>query len=566
MLLNLRIRDFAIIDAVELELPAGFTVVTGETGAGKSILVDALTIALGGRASADVVRSGADTAEVEAMFAIGEHPIIRARLEARDLVGDDPDVLLIRRVVGARGKGKVVINGRLSTLATLGELVRGLVDISGQHEQQSLLIVENHLEVLDAFAQADPLKSRYLEAFETLREQVREHARLRTCEAENARRADFLRFQIDEIGRVSPQAGEEQALCTERDVLTHAEKLRHGAAAAEALLYGDDGSAFDRTGKALAELEALARIDGDLGEACTQLTEARGQLQEVARFLQRYGDRIEVDPARLDEVETRLHDLQRLCRKHGGTVEGVLARQAELVAELDTLGNTDVRLHALERSIAAGEEAVVRLARELSAARAAAAARLDEVVQGELADMDLRGAVFLTRILPRREAADGVKVGDMALTAQGIDDVEFLWNANPGEVPRALARIASGGELSRLMLAVKGVLCNRDLVSVYVFDEVDAGLGGRAADAIGRKIQAVSQGHQAITITHLAPIAARADFHLRVSKEARADRTVSMLEPVKGSARAEEIARMIDGASITKATRQAAKAMLARCT
>lgn len=564
MLLNLRIRDFAIIDAVELELPAGFTVVTGETGAGKSILVDALTIALGGRASAEVVRAGADTAEVEAMFCIAEHPIIRGRLEARDLVGDDPDVLLIRRLVGARGKGKVVINGRLSTLATLSELVRGLVDISGQHEQQSLLITENHLAILDAFAQLDALKSSYRQAFEDLRERLREHKRLRTCEDENARRADFLRFQLDEIGRVAPQPGEEQALGTERDILTHAEKLRHGAAAAEALLYGDDGSAFDRIGKALAELESLARIDADLGDPRTQLSEARGQVQEVARFLQRYGDRVEVDPGRLDEVETRLHDLQRLCRKHGGSVEAVLARQAELAAELDTLGNTDARLQELECAIRVGEKAVVALARQLSAARASAAARLDEVVQRELVDMDLRGAVFLTRMVPKRDSGDGIKVGDMALTAQGMDDVEFLWNANPGEVPRALARIASGGELSRLMLAVKGVLCNRDLVSVYVFDEVDSGLGGRAADAIGRKIQAVAQGHQAITITHLAPIAARADFHLRVSKAARDDRTVSTLTAVKGQARAEEIARMIDGANITKATRQAAKAMLAR--
>ena len=564
MLLNLRIRDFAIIDAVELELPPGFTVVTGETGAGKSIVVDALTVAMGGRASADLVRTGAETAEVEALFDISAHPVVQARLEQRDLVGDDPNVLVIRRVVGAKGKAKVVINGRLATVATLAELVRGLVDISGQHDQQSLLVVENHLEILDAYACVDPLKSSFKEVYERLRQLRRERDRLQKSEDESLRRADFLRFQVEEITRVNARPGEDQSLEAERLRLAHAEKLRHGVDVAEALLYGEDGSAFDKVGKAAAETTALARIDPELAAAAAQLGAARREIEEAARVLQRYAGRIDVDPARLADVDERLNELARLCRKHGGRIDDVLSRQAELMAELDALEHADERLASLDSEVQRCEVDVLRLAQELSEQRQAAAARFHEAIEAEVADMDLNGAVFRTLFTARTSPGDEVALAGRGINHNGLDDVEFVWSANRGEPPRSLARIASGGELSRLMLAVKRVLCNRDLVSVYVFDEVDSGLGGKAADSIGRKIQAVAAGHQALTITHLAPIAARADYHLRVRKEERGERTVSVLEPVEGALRAEEIARMIDGANITKATRQAAKAMLAR--
>lgn len=563
MLLNLRIRDFAIIDAVEVELPPGFSVITGETGAGKSILVDALTVAMGGRASADLVRAGAETAEVEALFDIAGHPIIQARLEQRDLMGDDPETLLIRRVVGPKGRAKVTINGRLSTLATLSELVRGLVDISGQHEQQSLLVVDNHLDVLDAYGDLEAQRTSYRAAYDALLQLRRKAAQLQTNEEERLRRADFVRFQVEEIGRLAPRSGEDQELEAERALLAHAEKLRHGATLAEALLYGDDGSAFDKLGKAAAELESLTRFDPSLEASCEVLAGARRDIEETARSLQRYTNHIEVDPARLEEVEVRLVELQRLCRKHGGDLAAVLAKQAEMESELDGLVHADARRSELEAELKVAEAGVLAQAQVLSKARRAAAKKLGQAIETEVADMDLMGAVFLVQ-LGTHCGAEALRIAGTPVTSTGMDAVEFLWSANPGEAPRQLARIASGGELSRLMLAVKGILCNQDLVSVYVFDEVDTGLGGKAADCIGRKIAAVAQGHQALTITHLAPIAARADYHLRVRKETRDDRTVSTLEPVKGTARAEEIARMIDGGNITRATRQAAKAMLAR--
>jgi DNA repair protein RecN (Recombination protein N) len=564
MLLNLRIRDLAIIDEVELELPPGFTVITGETGAGKSILVNALTLVLGGRASADLVRAGAETAEVEALFDIGDQPIIRARLEQRDLVGDDPDTLLVRRVLGGKGRAKVVINGRLSTVVTLAEIVRGLVDISGQHEQQSLLVTENHLDILDAYGQLDGARSNFREAFDTLRRLERERSDLSKSGEEKLRRADFLRFQIEEIDRVSPRVGEEAELEAERRRLAHAEKLRGGTQLAESLLYGDDGSAFDKLGKAAAEVEALARIDADLSPVCDILASARREIEDAARSLGRYGERVEVDPARLESVEERVADLKRLCRKHGGTLEEVVARVASLRAELGSLDNAETRLSELEREINAARERVLRLGIDLSESRRDAGAKLARAVEAELSEMDLAGAVFRPRVEARAAAPDQLDVGGRSASASGLDDVEFLWSANRGEPPKALARIASGGELSRLMLAVKTVLASRDLVSLYVFDEVDTGLGGRAADCIGRKIQSVAKGHQAITITHLASIAARADHHMRVAKRETGDRTVSSFELVKGGDRTEEIARMIDGAGVTKATRQAAVEMLAR--
>lgn len=564
MLLNLRIRDFAIIDALELDFERGFTVVTGETGAGKSILVDALTLALGGRASADVVRTGADAAEVEAVFDVSKHDVVRTRLAERELTGDDPGLLVVRRVVGAKGRAKVLVNGRLATAATLAEMVRGLVDISGQHDQQSLLVVDAHTDILDGFGRCTELAGEYRRGYAQLGALVREAAALRGNDEALLQRADFLRFQLEEIARIAPVDGEDERLEAERQRLAHAEKLREGASLAEALVYGEDGSAFDKLGKAAAEVAELARIDSDLESVSTALASAQRELQEAARTLQRYSDRVESDPARLAEIDDRLNELRRLCRKHGGRVVDVLARRLELAAELEKLDRTDSHAAELAQAIEREQQQLAGLAARLTLARQQAATALVDAVVRELADMELAGAVFEVRIEPRTGAAESFMANGVALGPTGADAIEFLWGPNRGETPKSLAKIASGGELSRLMLAVKTVLSQQDLVSLYVFDEVDTGLGGRAADAIGRKIQAVARDHQAITVTHLAPIAARADHHYTVTKEVRGERTVSVLERVVGGAREVELARMIDGGAETNATQQAARDMLAR--
>ncbi|MEK7703369.1 MAG: DNA repair protein RecN [Myxococcota bacterium] len=561
MLLHLKIRNFAIIDEVELAFGPGFTVITGETGAGKSIVVDALVVALGGRANANLVRTGAEAAEVEALFDIHEHPLVRARLEQRELVGDDPDLLLVRRVVGPRARAKVLVNGRLATVATLAEIVRGLVDISGQHEQQSLLVVDGHVDILDAVGDLGDIRQAYREAYEALRASERELATLRAGAEASLRQADFLRYQVEEIERLGLVAGEDVTLEAERARLANAERLAGGAQTAESMLYGEDGSAFDKLGRALLEVESLARIDGELTALVEPLTGARREVQEAARTLQRYAARIEADPDRLGAIEDRLGEVKRLGRKHGGGVDAVLARVAALRAELESVEGTDVRLAELEASIERLGIQALAHASSLRHARIAAAKGLDAAILRELGDMELGSAVFRTEL----RANGGNHEGSAAnLGPEGLDAVEFVWSANRGEDPKPLAKIASGGELSRLMLAVKTVMRQRDLVSLYVFDEVDTGLGGRAADSIGRKIQAVAEDHQAITITHLAPIAARADHHLRVHKREQGERTVSIVERLEPGPRADEIARMIDGASTSEATREAARQMLAR--
>ncbi len=558
MLMNLRIRDFAIIDRAEVEFTSGFTVVTGETGAGKSILVDALMLALGARASHEVVRTGADTARVEALFDISRHPVVRARLEQRELVGDDPGLLLISRVIGRKGRNKVLLNGHLSTVATLSEIVRGLVDISGQHEQQSLLLTETHIEILDAYGQLDQLKSRYGAAYDAYRRMDKDLRALKAREDADLQQVDFLRFQLEEIDRVAPVHGEDDSLEMEQLRLANAEKLQGAASLAESLLYSENGSAFDKLGKSIAEVESIADIDETLMGAVEVLEAARTEIEEAARTLSQYAHRIEVDPARLEEVEERQSALRRLCKKYGGTVPDVLERQEAMRDELLAMDSSEERIESLTQELKLLENKARKEARKLSKAREKSALKLRKDIERELADMELGQAQFLPTLTRHKTE------GKESLGPQGIDELEFLWSANPGEMARSLAKIASGGELSRVMLAVKRVLCLHDLVSLYVFDEVDTGLGGKAADSIGKKIKAVAHGHQAITITHLAPIAARADQHLLVSKHTDGERTVSDIRLLKKKERADEIARMIDGAEITSATRLAAKKMLER--
>jgi DNA repair protein RecN (Recombination protein N) len=564
MLLNLRIRDFAIIDEAEIEFGAGFTVVTGETGAGKSILINALTIALGGRASASSIRSGAASAQVEALFDISGHPRVKERLGERELVGDDENLLLVRRVVAAKGRGKVLINERLSTVATLAELVRGLVDISGQNDQQSLLLVENHGDILDSFGETGGARAAYGEAWAGAHRVARELKALQRSEDANLQQLDYLSFQLAEIERLAPCEGEDEALAQEIRRLSSAEKLQTGSRLVEHLLYSEDGSAFDKVGKALAEIEQLSEIDDALAPSLEGLESARREIEEAARTLGIYSERVESDAGRLEDAESRLAAIKRLCRKHGGSLEDVLARQTELQSEIHGLENSDIRMNELEATFEGLKVCLLREGEKLTGERRKAAAVFADAICDELKDMELERAVFEVQVAPRPQGGEGIALSDVMAGPQGLDDIEFLWSANTGEELRPLNKTASGGELSRLMLAVKHVLCNHDLVSLYVFDEVDTGLGGKAADSIGRKIQDVATGHQAITITHLASIASRADHHLYVSKATQGKRTVSGLELIEGARRVEELARMIDGASENDATLGAAAEMLER--
>lgn len=581
MLTTLRISGFAIVDAVEVEFGPGLNVLTGETGAGKSILVNALHLVLGGRMSADVLREGAEEAVVEALFELpSDHPVF-ARLESAGVPRPGPGEgaaagdarataeLLVRRVAARGGRGRAYVNGALVTASVLAEALRGVVDVSGQHEHVSLLDEATHLSLLDAFAGNDapaergpaaPLLARYREAFQALAALVREREGLRRDGAERARRADYLGFQLKELDAVDPKPGEDAALDAERRVLASAERLREAARGAEALVYGEDGAAAERVGQAVRALADAAALDPRLGPPLELLRSALIELDEAGRELGRYADLVGGDPERLGQLEERLEALKALARKHGGSLEAAVARRAEMARELAALGGGEERLEALAPLIdAAGAEAAA-LAGLLSRSRRKAARAFGEAVQQELAGLAMARC--------RLEAAfstpeGGVPAGGLVLGPDGAEQARFLLAPNPGEPPRPLARIASGGELSRILLAVKRTLARRDPVLTYVFDEVDSGIGGAVAEAMGRVLAEVSRGRQVICITHLPQVAAFADRHHRVQKRVAGGRTTSEVALLEaGEARRLEVARMMAGATVTEAALAHAGALI----
>jgi len=581
MLTTLRVSGFAIVDSVEVRFGRGLNVLTGETGAGKSILVNALHLVLGGRMSADVLRDGAEEAVVEALFELpGDHPVF-ARLEGAGVPRPSPGEaaeLLVRRVAARGGRGRAYVNGALVTASVLSGALRGVVDISGQHEHVSLLDEGTHLALLDAFAgvagEADPLRSgagevaepgspapvdpsraplhtRYRAVYDALARLSRERDLLTRDGEERTRRADYLAFQLRELDALDPKPGEDLALDGERRVLASAERLREAARTGEGLVYGEDGAAAERVGQAVRALGDAAALDARLEAPLQLLRSAAIELDEAGRALSRYADAVGGDPERLGQIEERLEALRALARKHGGTLEGAVARRAEMAAELRSLSGGGERLVALRGEIeVAGAEAAA-LAGLLSRARRKAARAFSEAVQRELAGLAMARCSLEVALVP---LAEGLAAGGTTLGPDGAERVELLLAPNPGEAARPLSRIASGGELSRILLAVKRTLARRDPVLTYVFDEVDAGIGGAVAEAMGRVLAEVSEGRQVVCITHLPQIAAFAVRHLQVRKRVVGGRTTSEVVPLDAAeARQGEVARMLAGAVVTPA-------------
>ncbi|MEM1414074.1 MAG: DNA repair protein RecN [Myxococcota bacterium] len=565
MITLLRVRNFAIIDELEVELAPGLNVVTGETGAGKSILVAALQLVLGGKGRPEVVRAGADQAEVEVLVDLGGDAALRERLGDAGLTAADE--LVIRRVIGAKGRTRAYVNGRLATQAQLRTLAAGLADISSQHEYHSLADARSHLGYLDAFGGLGEERTAVAEAHRAL---ASASAALRALEVEARERADredLLRFQLAEIDDLAPEPGEMEALEAERARLRHAEQLADAAGGAEEALYARDGSLSESLAKVVAKVREGAALDAALGPMAGQLGEALSVLEDVAADLGRYARDVRVDPERLGEVEDRLVRLGRLVRKHGGAhptdLEAVLARRAEAQGELDALERHDERLaEARATRDAALAEATSR-ARVLSERRHAIAATLGGAISEELEGLGMGGARVLVELAPLEEGSEADPSVDGArLSATGIDRAEFLIAPNRGEPARALRKIASGGELSRAMLAIKRVLAGLGPAGLYVFDEVDAGVGGAVAEVIGKKLVDVAAHAQVLCITHLAQIAVHGDAHFRVSKHAEEERTYSEVCRLDEGERLEEVARMVGGLKITRKTRAAAAEML----
>jgi DNA repair protein RecN (Recombination protein N) len=554
MLRGLRIRNVAIVERLDLEFPGGLVALTGETGAGKSIIVGALGLALGGKALPEHQRAPGEEAVVEAVFD-GPLPAgVRARLEAAGIAAGGE--LVLRRSVPPGGKSRAFVNDTAVTLATLEEVGRDLVDIHGQHQHQSLLRPETHLDYLDAHGGLLPLRERYREAFLRHEALARERDELERREAERERRLEFLRFQEEELSRAALRAGEEEELRAEREVLRNVERLVAAASEAEALVYSGEGAALAAVGAALARLAEAARVDGALAPQAEALAGAQTALEEVGRELQAYGERLEADPARLEEVEDRLALIGRLKKKYGPTVEAVLAEAEAVRAELERWRAGGTRLAALGTEIRDAGAELSRLAGELSRGREAGRARLEKRILAELAGLAMAGSRFEVRLVREEDPAGAVEAGGRRWRAdeRGAERAEFLLSANPGVEPRPLAKVASGGELSRVMLALKTALAEADRVPTLVFDEVDIGIGGRTARTVGERLRDVARARQVFCVTHLPQIASLADVQYTIEKSVAAGRTRVRVRRLEGAERVAEIARMLGGRSVTEAT------------
>ncbi|MGH9750675.1 MAG: DNA repair protein RecN [Candidatus Polarisedimenticolia bacterium] len=567
MLRCLRVTNLAILRDVTLELGPGLNVMTGETGAGKSILVDALLLAVGGRASAGVIRSGADRAAVSAEFDLEGAPAAAAFLEERGYPAEG-ESLVVRREILAQGKGRCFLGGALAPLADLKTFGALVVDVHGQHQQQTLLDPARHRVLLDRFAGLDSGLARMSDAFREFQSAALRLGSLREGARQIAQRVDTLTFQIDEIERAAVRPGERQERRAERELLRHAETiLRHAGTAYEAL-YGGDGAALAALGETGRALRELARLDPSLGDARDRLEGARVELQEVALLLRDYPSRLQFEPNRLEAIEERLQLLEALLKKYAasGGEEEVLEHRRRCAAELELLTGGGETAEDLEVRVEELRGRAASIAADLSRARREAAARLEERLQTELHDLAMPRTRFAADVRPRVGPGGGVWVEgeEVAVDAAGYDVVEFLLSANRGEALAPLQSVASGGELSRLMLALEVVLRQDSPARTLVFDEVDAGIGGAVAEAVGRRLQALARRHQVLCVTHLPQIASCADRHVLVSKRAARGRTEVVLETLDGRGQVEELARMLAGATVTEAALRHAAEMRAR--
>jgi DNA repair protein RecN (Recombination protein N) len=554
MLSQLRIRNFAIIESLTLPLAPGFNVLSGETGAGKSIIVGALGLLLGDRASTDLIRTGADRAIVEADFDVSERPELRMLLDERGIEVDEP-IVVLKREIAAAGRARAWINGTSVTAAVLGDIGRQLVNLHGQHEAQTLLDADSQRTILDAFASASDLAADVRVAHASLaavRRQIEELARRR---ASAERRADYLRHVVREIDDARLVAGEDERLEEEARRLEHADELRSLVAGLTAALDGEDESVLSRLGTVARTLGTAQRIDPSLVRLQDAYDAAYYNLEALCRELEEYQQGVELDPARLDEVRRRRDLIFGLGKKYGGTLGAVIQAGVDARAELDLVDSADLDLRQLEAQEASARDALRQSAAALSERRSDAAARLATAVDAVLPELGMPDGHFAASLEPVPE-----------VQAEGAEVVSFRVALNAGHEARPLSRVASGGELSRVMLALKTILARLDRVPTLVFDEVDAGIGGRVGLQVGETMRRVAESHQVLAISHLPQIAARAHHHIVVSKGARGGVTTADVSVVSGEERVTEVARLLGGDPESDVSRAHARELLEHAT
>jgi len=569
MLKSLSIKNYALIESVEIEFESGLNIITGETGAGKSIVVDALSLLLGERASTDVVRKGAEKAVVEGIFGIAGNKKVVALLA--DLEVEAAEELIVRREVSVKGQTRCFLNDSpipLSSLKLVGDV---LVDLHGQHEHQSLLRADTHIELLDEFGGLEGLVEEFRGSYEALTELFRELRELRRIERDLKEKRELYEFQIKEIDAVNPAEGEEMLLASELKILENAEKLFEATSRLYGMLYEGEQSVSDLLVKARNQLEDLADIDRAFEEPKAECASAAAVVAELTKFIQSYNSKIEFNPERLEQIRERLGQLTLLKKKYGGSLDAVIQHRQKIGREVEIASNFDGEIGRIHERIDAGRRACTDLAQRLSAKRRELTSRLSRGVGDELTRLGIQNARFEVSVTNRPFGSqDGsgqepyVRMGKEALDAhrRGIDFVEFYLSTNAGEDPKPLAKIASGGEISRVMLAMKSILAKADRLPVLVFDEIDTGISGRIAAAVGRSLKGLSEFHQIITITHLPQIAGFADCHFVAEKHETKGRTTSRLRKLDEDARVREVAKLLSGEEVTASSLKSARELM----
>ena len=540
MLETLRIQNYALIDDIEVSFRSGFNVLTGETGAGKSIIVGALNLILGARASSEALRDGARQGRVDAVFRLpSASRRLTEQLRQRDIEIDD-DELILSRIITAEGRSRAYVAGNLVPVSVLAEVGDELVDIHGQHTHQSLLKPDRQLELLDAFAGSEGIVDEVAALVAELRRLGKAIAELESDDRERLRRVEFLRFEVNEINAANLEPGEEEELRARRNIIANAERICALASQARAVLYeGDESSAIVAVDSALGSLGELAGIDERFAPLVEQLSDVRASIEDIATQIRDHTSRLEFNPRELDELNERLDLIAKLKRKYGNTIEAILEYRDKAAVEINAFESRDKRFAEMQAQREKLREKTLKTARTLREKRKKAARRLDKQVTGALRELGMKVGRFK------------VAVSESDLTSTGIDRVEFFFSANPGEKVAPLRQVASGGEMSRVMLALKAVFAEADKIPTLIFDEIDAGVGGHIAGNVANKLRQLAQSHQTISITHIPQIAAAAQTHYRVSKSTHkiqgTPRTATSVTRVEGEARVEEIARLLDG-------------------
>ncbi|MBT3181665.1 MAG: DNA repair protein RecN [Deltaproteobacteria bacterium] len=553
MLQSLHIKDFAIIDELEVEFAPGLNIMTGETGAGKTIIIEALNLVMGSRAQTDLIRSGREKAYVTATFDGARiSPELKDHLDRAGI--ECQDDLIVHRIIGSAGKGRISVNGVPVTGSSLREIAERLVDVSSQHEHQLLLDRSNHVSVLDFYAGHDDLVRGYRGIHQKYVELNCEIKHLENNEREAKEKLEFLKFQFDEIKSADLSPGEDAEIENKRSRLKHSAALEEKSRSVEAMLYGDSGSAIEVLDNSSRLLSEGSRFDVELQKMSQGLERARSEIEDVAREISRYADALDSDPATLEALEERWHLMRGLIRKHGGSIESCLSKADELSHEIDSIANYDEIL--AQKRIDLENLALDRrsIAKELGKSRNQAATKMSGAVASNLSDLGMGKTSFSIQI---------EDLSEDCWDESGPSSVEFMLAPNVGEPALPLVKIASGGELSRIMLVLKSALSDKaNLASTSIFDEVDSGIGGAVAEVVGKKLKQVSKSKQIICITHLPQVAVYGDSHIKILKQIKAGRTVTKLNRLPADDRVDEIARMLGGEKITDATRAHAVEMI----